>query len=99
MEAWLDDQRMAHALGQPPAEGTPPDELAKPPTRWVRQFVRALAAELTGHDSPLPEDCTWDMLAAEARTKIVNQPGHLQPAGAWLDARGMGYFSKWARCM
>lgn len=87
----LDDQRMASCLGELP--GARPEEPASP---WAREFVKALVAEVTGLDSLLPVDCTWAQLAAEARSKVINQPGHLHAPGKWLDDKGEGYFTKWA---
>lgn len=100
---WLDDQRMAFALGELSPEraeevraaARDPDVLVAPTTTWAREFVRALVAELTGLDAALPEDAAWSRLATEARAHVLAHPGHIQPPGKWLDEAGQGYFCKW----
>ena len=108
LAAWLDDQRMGFALGELSAEKVDAlrslnsdfdlgvrDVMTMPPSDWTVGFVKALVREFTGRSSLLPARPTWAQLAAEARTKIVNRDGHINPPGRWLDDDSEGYFIKW----
>jgi hypothetical protein len=78
LAAWLEDQRMAFALGELPADKVAQlrvahgnDVMEQPPGAWAVWFVTSWVREF-GQPSGLPEEPTWAQMAAEARTKIIH---------------------------
>lgn len=89
LACWLDDQRMALALGE-----LPPDQAARlheitplqhimaaPPGPGSVRLFKALVRHMSGRPSELPSQPTWAQMAAEARAKIINKRRHIHEPG------------------
>jgi len=95
---WVEDQRMAHALGELDdrwvarvhAVFPERDLLAEPPGSSTVRVFKELVRETTGRPSVLAEQPTWQQMAEEARATVT--PG----AQKWLNSDGEGYFTRWA---
>lgn len=102
LAAWLDDQRMAAALGQ-----LSPDQLAglgalpgaldlsAPPSQDSVRVVKALVKSFVGLNVLDAPDVTWAQMAAAARDHILDANRPLWNSGC---SCGEGFFVSYAQC-